>query len=375
MTATAMRGRRTPGELVVSDLSISIERQGHRLTVVDAVSFAVAAGGSFGIVGESGSGKSLTLRALMGLLPPRVRVESGEIELDGERLPSAGRGAGRTRRGRVAMIFQDPLGALDPVYTVGAQVAEVPRRVLGRSRRESRERAIELFRLVGLPDPVGRAASYPHQLSGGMRQRVLIAMALAAEPAVLLCDEPTTALDVTVQAQVLELLDDLRRRLGLTVVFVSHDLAVVRQVCEETAVMYTGRLLEVGPTGELLDGPAHPYTRALLDAVVDLDDPIGAARAIPGSLPDPAEVPAGCPFHPRCAVASEDCARTAVTLRALTAAGPPPPAGSAGPPRPAGSAGPPPPARPGRSTACLHPERVLPHAVTVVTAAAMPAGR
>ena len=366
-TGTVHRGEAGEGALVVSDLSISVERGGRRFRVVDKVSFEVVGGGSFGIVGESGSGKSLTLRAVMGLLPPGVRVESGRAELDGVTLPFSGRDTHRSRRRRVSMIFQDPLSALDPVHTVGSQVAEVPRRVLGQSRRESRERAIELMALVGLPEPERRAEAYPHQLSGGMRQRVLIAMALASEPAVLLCDEPTTALDVTVQAQVLELLDDLRHRLGLTVVFVSHDLAVVRQVCEQVGVMYTGRLLEVGATAELLDAPAHPYTLALLDAVVDLDDPLGAPRPIPGSLPDPADLPVGCPFLPRCAVGSEDCSGAPVELRPLAdllGAKPRELASEGGlapsrpVERPGGELSVPPTAWRGRATACIHPERL-----------------
>jgi oligopeptide/dipeptide ABC transporter ATP-binding protein len=211
----------------------------------------------------------------------------------------------------MTMVFQDPLSALNPVRTIGRQIAEVPRRVLGRSRAESHQRAIELLGLVGVPDPVGRFNAYPHQLSGGMRQRVAIAMALAAEPTVLLCDEPTTALDVTVQAQILDLIDKLRVDLGLAVLFVSHDLGVVRELCQNVAVMYAGRVVESGPTSELLRTPRHPYTLGLLRAVVDLDDPIGSLHPIGGTLPDPVHLPTGCAFHPRCPLATEEC-RTSV---------------------------------------------------------------
>ncbi|HEY5010376.1 MAG TPA: ABC transporter ATP-binding protein, partial [Acidimicrobiales bacterium] len=186
-------------------------------------------------------------------------------------------------------------------------VAEVPRRVLKRSRTESRRRAIELLGLVGVPDPARRFDAYPHELSGGMRQRVAIAMALAAEPAILLCDEPTTALDVTVQAQVLDLIDKLRVELDLAVVFVSHDLGVVRELCQDVAVMYAGRFAETGPTSDLLGRPRHPYTLGLLRAVVDLDDQVGTLRPIGGTLPDPLHLPSGCAFHPRCPLATAEC--------------------------------------------------------------------
>jgi oligopeptide/dipeptide ABC transporter ATP-binding protein len=293
--------------LEVRDLSVSVARGNGRFVAVDAVSFSVEAGDAFGIVGESGSGKSLTLRAIMALLPGAARIESGELFLDGEELAVTGRGARAQRRGRVAMVFQDPLSALNPVRKIGDQVAEVPRHVLGRSRGESRRRAIELLGLVGIPEPARRAEAYPHQLSGGMRQRVAIAMALGAEPSLLLCDEPTTALDVTVQAQVLDLIDKLRVELGLAVLFVSHDLGVVRELCRDVAVMYTGRLVEKGPTAELLQAPHHPYTLGLLEAVVDLGDDIGELRPIGGALPDPLHLPSGCSFHPRCLLATEEC--------------------------------------------------------------------
>jgi oligopeptide/dipeptide ABC transporter ATP-binding protein len=293
--------------LEVRDLCVSIGRGDGRFTAVDGVSFSVNAGDAFGIVGESGSGKSLTLRAIMALLPASAHLDSGAILVEGEELAPAGHVARVQRRARIAMVFQDPLSALNPVRTIGDQVAEVPRRVLKRSRTESRRRAIELLGLVGVPDPARRFDAYPHELSGGMRQRVAIAMALAAEPAILLCDEPTTALDVTVQAQVLDLIDKLRVELDLAVVFVSHDLGVVRELCQDVAVMYAGRFAETGPTSDLLRRPRHPYTLGLLRAVVDLEDQIGTLRPIGGTLPDPLHLPSGCAFHPRCPLATAEC--------------------------------------------------------------------
>jgi oligopeptide/dipeptide ABC transporter ATP-binding protein len=300
--------------LEVRNLRVSVARGDARFDAVNDVSFSVEEGDAFGIVGESGSGKSLTLRAIMALLPGAARIESGEVVLDGKELAVKGRGARAQRRGRVAMVFQDPLSALNPVRRIGDQVAEVPHHVLGRSRSESRRRAIELLGLVGIPEAARRADSYPHQLSGGMRQRVAIAMALGAEPSLLLCDEPTTALDVTVQAQVLDLIDKLRKELGLAVLFVSHDLGVVRELCRDVAVMYTGRLVERGPTAELLQAPRHPYTLGLLEAVVDLDDAVGELRPIGGALPDPLNLPAGCTFHPRCPLATEECSMSVPPL-------------------------------------------------------------
>jgi oligopeptide/dipeptide ABC transporter ATP-binding protein len=293
--------------LSVRDLVVRVDRPSGSFRAVDGISFDVEAGGALGLVGESGSGKSLALRAIMALTPRGVAIESGSVSLAGAELPLHGRNARHARRGRLAMVFQDPGSALDPVQTVGSQVAEVPQRVLGMSRRRAHERAVELLGLVGIPDPARRAHAYPHQLSGGMRQRVVIATALATEPSVLLCDEPTTALDVTVQAQVLDLIDEMRSRLDLALVFVSHDLAVVRQLCEHLAVMYTGRLVETGPTERVLERPLHPYTRGLLEAIVDLDDPIASLHPIPGALPVATHLPTGCTFHPRCPFATEQC--------------------------------------------------------------------
>jgi oligopeptide/dipeptide ABC transporter ATP-binding protein len=293
--------------LEVNSVSVSVRRGDERFNAVESVSFSLEAGEAFGIVGESGSGKSLTLRAIMALLPASARLTGGDMFFEGRELAAKGRGAREQRRGCMAMVFQDPLSALNPVRTIGRQIAEVPQRVLGRSRAESHRRAIELLGLVGVPDPVARFDAYPHQLSGGMRQRVAIAMALAAEPTVLLCDEPTTALDVTVQAQILDLIDKLRVDLGLAVLFVSHDLGVVRELCQNVAVMYAGRVVESGPTADLLRAPRHPYTLGLLRAVVDLEDPIGSLHPIGGTLPDPVHLPSGCAFHPRCPLATAEC--------------------------------------------------------------------
>jgi oligopeptide/dipeptide ABC transporter ATP-binding protein len=318
--------------LEVRDLALSVGERHRRWRVVDGVSFAVDAGRSLGIVGESGSGKSLTLRGVMALTPGAVRIDAGSVALAGEDLPLHGRRTRAARRGRLAMIFQDPLSALDPVHPAGAQVAEIARRVGGYSRRAAWSRAVELLERVGIREASRRARDYPHQLSGGMRQRVMIAMALASEPAVLLCDEPTTALDVTVQAQVLDLLDSLRRDLELALVFVSHDLAVVRSVCEEVAVMYAGRFVETGPTAALLEHPRHPYTLGLRQAVVDVDDAGRVPRSIPGELPDPARLPPGCPFNPRCGYADDACRQGPVALESHGEAG--------------------------RAVACLHSDRV-----------------
>ena len=314
--------------LEVSGLTVAVRRQHQVFRAVDGVSLDLPEGGSLGIVGESGSGKSLTLRAIMGLLPRAARVEAGTVRVAGEPVPArAGRRPADRRRHRLAMIFQDPLSALDPVMTVGAQVAEAPRRAGGLSARAARERALALLRQTGIPDPARRYASYPHQLSGGLRQRVMIAVALSAGPAALLCDEPTTALDVTIQAQILALLQDLRDQQGLGLVFVTHDLGVVGQVCDDIAVMYAGRIVETGPADAVLDAPRHPYTAALLASAIDVDSPGRMPQAIPGVVPDPLRLPAGCPFRPRCPFAQPDCAAGPVPLRDIA---------------------------PGRRAACLH---------------------
>jgi oligopeptide/dipeptide ABC transporter ATP-binding protein len=292
--------------LEVRDLRVEIDTPGGRIRPVDDVSLTLDAGEALGLVGESGSGKSLTLRAILGLLPRRAQVTGGSVLLDGEAL--AGKAALRQARGReIGMVFQEPQTALNPVMRVGDQIAEGPRAVLGYSRRRARERALELMREVGIPDPVRRAEAYPHELSGGLRQRITIAIALALEPRILLCDEPTTALDVTVQGQILRLLADLRERTGVALVYVSHDLAVVSQTCRDLAVMYAGRVVETGLVREVFADPRHPYTRALLRSVIALDTTGREPEPIPGSPPDAGAPPTGCHFHPRCVFRHESC--------------------------------------------------------------------
>jgi peptide/nickel transport system ATP-binding protein len=303
--------------LRVQGLTVTVPANAGRAEVVHDVSFFVGRGEAVGLVGESGSGKSMTLRATMALLPRVASADAGTVALDDRTLPLQGRSARSSRRGEVALVFQDAASALDPVRTIGSQIGEVAHRVGGLGRRAIRPRTLELLELVGIRDPARRARSYPHQLSGGMRQRAMLAVALAAEPVVLLCDEPTTALDVTVQAQVLELIGELRRRLSLAVVFVSHDLAVIRQVCERVAVMYAGRIVETGPTDAILDRPRHPYTRGLLEAVVDLDSQRGMPEPIAGTIPEPGALPPGCPFAPRCPLAGPECSESEIPLEPI----------------------------------------------------------
>ena len=258
----------------------------------------------------------MALRALVGLLPRQARLAGGEILFEGADLSRVSAERLRQIRGHeIAMIFQEPLTALNPVMRVGDQIAEGPRMRLGHSRRQARERAIELMQQVGIPDPARRYQAYPHELSGGMQQRVMIAIALSLEPKVILCDEPTTALDVTIQDQILKLLESLRRKLEVSVVFVSHDLAVVAQTCQRVAVMYAGQVVETGPIDEVFREPRHPYTLSLLRSVPDFDVVRDRLATIPGSPPDLAAPPPGCPFHPRCPFVQADCTSGDFPLR------------------------------------------------------------
>ena len=296
--------------LELDRLSLRLEREGESARVVDEVSWGVAPSGAIGIVGESGCGKSLQALAIMRLLPrPAVHFDGGRILLGGEDIVGIDSESMRRVRGnRIAMVFQEPMTSLNPVFTVGEQVAEVLREHGGLSRREAAERAIELLDETGIDRPRERARQIPQELSGGMRQRVMIAMALAGDPEVLLADEPTTALDVTVQAQILDLLDRLRRERGMAVVLITHDLALVAGRCDQVAVMYAGRIVERAPTASLFGRPSHPYTLGLLACRPRLGAGHGILPTIGGQVTDPVDRPSGCAFHPRCPFAQERCA-------------------------------------------------------------------
>lgn len=283
--------------------------RGEDIALVDNVSFALEAGEMLGLVGESGSGKTVTCRALMRLLPgDGLRISGGEVVLDGRDILPLSEGQMSAVRGReIGMIFQNPTSHLNPVMTIGEQIAESRRLHFAANRRQAREDALALLRQVGIPDPQNRLNSYPHEFSGGMRQRAMIAVAVAPEPRLLIADEPTTALDVTVQMQILRLLSDLRAELGLAVIMITHDLGVVAQTCDRIAVMYGGRLCEVGDKREVLAGPLHPYTRGLIDCQPASEGGRGRLTIIDGQPPSADHFPSGCRFHPRCRRADEAC--------------------------------------------------------------------
>ncbi|MGW3178786.1 ABC transporter ATP-binding protein [Kitasatospora sp. NPDC001119] len=287
--------------LEVEDLKVAFDTPRGTVRAVDGISFAVEAGRTLGLVGESGSGKSVTSLAVMGL--HRGAAVTGSIRLNGQELNGLGeRELGTVRGRRIAMIFQDPLSSLHPFYTVGEQIAEHYRVHFKANRKAGRAKAVEMLAEVGIPEPARRVDEYPHQFSGGMRQRVMIAMALACEPELLIADEPTTALDVTVQAQILDLIARIQQERGLGVVMITHDLGVVARVAHEVLVVYGGRAAEQAPVDRLFAQPAHPYTRGLLDSLPRLDDTDDAPlRAIPGSPPSLIAPAPGCSFAPRCA--------------------------------------------------------------------------
>jgi oligopeptide/dipeptide ABC transporter ATP-binding protein len=301
--------------LEVHGLRVTLPGGGGRVPVVDGVDYEVADGQVFGIAGESGSGKTISALALMGLLPPGARASGSARFAGSDLLSMRPRDLRRLCGSEIGIVFQDPLTSFHPMLSIGRQLTEHVRRHLRASAGEARARALALLEEVRIPDPERALGSYPHQFSGGMRQRIAIASALACEPRLLIADEPTTALDVTVQAGIIRLLDRLRRERSLSVILITHDLGVMSAVADELSIFYAGRVVERGTAGEVLQRPRHPYTRALLDALPHPELPIGTPlRSIGGAPPRPASLPRGCAFHPRCAYAEEVCSRTVPPL-------------------------------------------------------------
>ena len=308
LAAAETAGTARPDILSVEGLTVAFQTDDGPLTVVDDVSFGLAAGRTTGMVGESGSGKSVSALALLGLLPPNGRVTAGRAMYRGQDLLSLPAGELRPLRGsRIAMIFQEPMTALNPVFSIGDQIAEVLQIHQRLSRGEAWDRAVGMLRRVGIPDPAARAPAYPHQLSGGMRQRAVIAMALACGPDILIADEATTALDATVQAQILELITGLQREYGMAVLFISHDLGVVSALADDVVVLYAGRVMERAPASAFFGGPTHPYSQGMLETLPSLTPPGHDLPTIPGTPPDLARLPGGCRFAPRCPRAADDC--------------------------------------------------------------------
>ena len=305
----------SPSILDVEGLSITVGRPGHGRRVVTDVSFKVDRGEALGIVGESGSGKTLTMLALLRLLPRGAGARAVRASFDGRDLFSLSPAALLEIRGReIAVVFQDPLTALNPVLTIGRQITEVLRRHFGSSAADAERRAVELLANVGIPDPALRLRQYPHEFSGGMRQRATIAMALAGEPRLLIADEPTTALDVTVQAEIVSLIQRLQREKGLTVIWVTHDLALLARIADRVLVMYAGRVVEDAPVGKLFAAPRHPYARTLLGSIRQ-DAPRRNRPKLVGSLAAADAGAVGCPFAPRCAEARDQCRSVAPALK------------------------------------------------------------
>jgi oligopeptide transport system ATP-binding protein len=336
--------RGVPGApiLAVEDLFVEFRTRSAVVNAVNGVSYTVSAGETLAILGESGSGKSVSAQAIMGILDmPPAHIPRGEITFEGRNLLTLSEEEQRKVRGPgISMIFQDALSSLNPVYSVGYQIGEMFRAHRGLSKKEAKQHAVELMDRVRIPAAAQRVNDYPHQFSGGMRQRVMIAMAIALNPRILIADEPTTALDVTVQAQVMDLLKDLQRETGMGLVLITHDLGVVNEVADNVAVMYAGRIVERGTVTEVFDNPAHPYTEGLMNSVPQVEAKGGRLQPIAGQPPSLARIPSGCPFHPRCsrrrlgaeAAPGRDCAADVPPLRLVV---------------------------PGREAACHYSEEVL----------------
>ena len=294
--------------LEVNNLRTSFFTDAGEVKAVDGVSFTLDHGKVLGIVGESGSGKSVTAYSIMQILAPTGKIVGGSVKLDGQELVGADEKVMRSVRGnRISIIFQDPMTSLNPTYTVGHQLMEAILLHTKRNRREAKERALEMLRLVNVNEPEKRLRQYPYELSGGMRQRVMIAMALACEPDILIADEPTTALDVTIQAQILELMQDLQKRLGMAIIMITHDLGVVAQMCDEIVVMYAGSICEQGTADEIFYNPHHEYTKGLIRSIPTAANNGQRLQPITGTPIDLLNMPKGCPFAPRCEAALKIC--------------------------------------------------------------------
>jgi oligopeptide/dipeptide ABC transporter ATP-binding protein len=323
-----------PPLLQINNLTIDFHTAAGTITPNKQVSLSVDAGKTLGIVGESGSGKSVLCRSILRLIPsPPAHLVEGEVWFGGRNLLTLNERQMQDIRGvEIGMIFQDPMTGLNPVIRIGDQITESLRVHKGMGKREARDSGLELLRQVGIPSPQKRFDEYPHRLSGGMRQRVVIAMAIACKPRLLLADEPTTALDVTIQDQILALLIQLQEQNGLSIILVSHDMGVVAETTDWVAVMYAGQVMELAPTEDVFRSPRHPYTLGLLDSIPRMDSKVDRLIPMPGQPPNLLKLPKGCPFAERCPVASPDCATTPVTLREVA---------------------------PGHQTACLYPERIM----------------
>jgi peptide/nickel transport system ATP-binding protein len=304
-----MKGFGYMGEVLnVKELEIGIPTHEGYINIVNKVSFSLEKGKTLGIVGESGCGKSITSLAIMGLLPSSVSYRGGTIKLKDKELTDIPKKELRKIRGKdIAMIFQEPMTSLNPIYTIGYQIVELILNHKKISKKEAYEQALKMLKLVGIPRAEEVIHEYPHQLSGGMRQRVMIAMALSCNPEILIADEPTTALDVTIQAQILELMKSLQQQLGMSIILITHDLGVVAEMCDRVVIMYAGEIVEEADVLELFENPKHPYTKGLLSSLPDLEEEKDYLSSIPGTVPSPHDMPKGCRFAPRCSFVYEKC--------------------------------------------------------------------
>lgn len=292
----------------VDQLQVGIQDDGIKTTIVNGISFQLNEGETLGIVGESGCGKSMTALSLMGLLPPGVEWQGGDIHLNNLHFKDFSKKDWRKVRGKkVSMIFQEPMSSLNPVYTIGKQITEMILNHEDMDGKQAKSRALKMLQLVGIPRPEQVLDEYPHQLSGGMRQRVMIAIAMSCNPEILIADEPTTALDVTIQAQILELMKDLQIKMNMSIVLITHDLGVVAEMCDRVIVMYAGEVIEEAAIVDLFDQPKHPYTKGLLASLPDINEQKEYLSSIPGMVPAPGSMPRGCRFAPRCPMVHDRC--------------------------------------------------------------------